>query len=544
MRLRLFQSAAPAAVPQRAQCATTGHHTPGHKPTVRESRASSTKTLSSWLLGLLGVFAGGEGLHAQTANLYTIPNQSAHFVRMPSRESSTEIDAVFHNPAGLVELDEGFHLSINNQGLNQLSRVSSDYQHLREVPTEYEGVASSLVFPSVFAAWRKGRIAISGGLMMVGGSGGATYTNLPEADAGIADAIPLMKSLVALGNIDALIESATGNNPGYARLTDYRFDFVSKGVGFSPGAQLGLSYQASKLFSVAFGVRFVQQFVSATSTLENVEVYNPNLDAWYHPGDYLRMVASDPNLMEPFPAVLEATAGSLDVDLAPAELDMRQYGIGLTPIIGLGIRPSERINVGIRYEHNTPMTLKTTINDGKDAGGRFVDGTETRADLPGFVTIGAGYKLSDRLTARVGMRYMFDTKTDWEGRDSLINENYYELSIAGQYAFSEKVLVSAGYTYNRPNVDAEYQQETDFRLPGHTLAGGGAYAINERFLVNVGLMMTLFKPETNAYSDHPFGGNENNLKDYNLTFEKWAFVGAIGLDWRIPSKRMQRMEAQ
>ena len=51
-------------------------------------------------------------------NLFTIPNQSASYVRMPARQASQEIDAVFFNPAGTVNLDEGFHFTFNNQMLN------------------------------------------------------------------------------------------------------------------------------------------------------------------------------------------------------------------------------------------------------------------------------------------------------------------------------------------------------------------------------------------------------------------------------------------
>jgi hypothetical protein len=193
------------------------------------------------LIALAGVCLAALPARTQSPNLYTIPNQSAHFVRMPSRESSTEIDAVFHNPAGTIELPEGFHLTINNQGLVQTSRVTSDYAELNDVPTTYEGVASSLVFPSMFAAWRKGRVAFHGGLLMVGGTGGAAYDNLPEADAGIADIVPILltPALVPLGAANAQITAATGTDPGYLDLDGYRFAFNSEGLGFSPGLQLG-----------------------------------------------------------------------------------------------------------------------------------------------------------------------------------------------------------------------------------------------------------------------------------------------------------------
>jgi long-chain fatty acid transport protein len=482
----------------------------------------------------LGLMACTAALEAQSPNLYTIPNQSAHFVRMPSRESSTEIDAVFHNPAGLVELDEGLHLSLNNQFLRQASTIVSNYQYLNPNPAEYSGVASSLVFPSLYAAYRKGPMAWSAGLMMIGGAGGAEYSNLPEVDAGIADVIPLMRQLAPLNQIDAFLQAQTGENPGYANLTDYRFRFESAGYGFSPGLQLGASYQANRLFAVAFGLRFVQQFVVATSDLRDVEVYNEAQGGWSSPGDYLRMVASDPGLSTSpvFPPVLGAVAQQLDTDLAPVELDLAQYGIGLTPIVGLAIRPNDKVNVGIRYEHNTAMTLKTRIRSGKDAGGRFRDGERTRADLPGFATLGIGYKMFRRMQTRIGFRYMLDTQTDWNGRDSLITGNYYEVSIASQYSLGERYLISGGYTFNKPRVDSDFQYETDFRLPGHTAALGGACDLNDRMRVNLGVMYTYFSPETAMYS-HPFGGNENVSLANELTFRKNALVMALGLDMRL-----------
>ena len=56
------------------------------------------------------MFAGG---------LVTNTNQSASWVRLPSRNASIEIDAVYYNPAGLMKLDNGFHFSLNNQTIFQ-----------------------------------------------------------------------------------------------------------------------------------------------------------------------------------------------------------------------------------------------------------------------------------------------------------------------------------------------------------------------------------------------------------------------------------------
>ena len=88
-------------------------------------------------------------------NLFTIPNQSASYVRMPARQASQEIDAVFFNPAGTVNLDEGFHFTFNNQMLNQWVEIDNDYVFF-DRPKSYSGKASGYIFPSTFLAYKKG----------------------------------------------------------------------------------------------------------------------------------------------------------------------------------------------------------------------------------------------------------------------------------------------------------------------------------------------------------------------------------------------------
>jgi len=56
------------------------------------------------------LFAGG---------IVTNTNQSAAWVRWLVRDASLGIDAVYYNPAGLTKLDNGFHLSLNNQFIFQ-----------------------------------------------------------------------------------------------------------------------------------------------------------------------------------------------------------------------------------------------------------------------------------------------------------------------------------------------------------------------------------------------------------------------------------------
>jgi len=68
-------------------------------------------TLITALVVSGSVFAGG---------LVTNTNQGALYIRLQSRNASTEVDAVYFNPAGLTKLAPGFHFGINNQTIGQV----------------------------------------------------------------------------------------------------------------------------------------------------------------------------------------------------------------------------------------------------------------------------------------------------------------------------------------------------------------------------------------------------------------------------------------
>lgn len=57
-------------------------------------------------------------------------NQSASFIRMPVRDASLGLDAVYYNPAGLVYLNDGFHISLNNQYITQTRNIKTTFPGL------------------------------------------------------------------------------------------------------------------------------------------------------------------------------------------------------------------------------------------------------------------------------------------------------------------------------------------------------------------------------------------------------------------------------
>ena len=108
--------------------------------------------------------------------LVTNTNQSAAWVRLPSRNASVGIDAAYYNPAGVMKLENGFHLSLSNQSIFQTREVENSYagpndafglnEHL------YEGSVTALVFPSIYAVYKMDKLAFSLGFNPVGGGAG------------------------------------------------------------------------------------------------------------------------------------------------------------------------------------------------------------------------------------------------------------------------------------------------------------------------------------------------------------------------------------
>ena len=164
-------------------------------------------------------------------------NQSAMYTRMPARDATLGIDAVYYNPAGLTKLADGFHFSINNQFIGQTRTVTSDYQYLND--PKYLGDVSAPLFPGIYAVYKTGNWAFSAGFNPIGGGGGATYNRgLPSFETPISDLPPAL--------------SSQGQN-----VTAYRMNAFFEGTSVFFGFQANVSYAINDMISVAIGGRYV-----------------------------------------------------------------------------------------------------------------------------------------------------------------------------------------------------------------------------------------------------------------------------------------------
>jgi hypothetical protein len=117
--------------------------------------------------------------------IVTNTNQSALFFRFPSRNASTDLDAVYYNPAGLTKLQDGFHIAVHNQTIFQDKTVTNTFIALNDY--EYKGKTRVPVFPNIYAIYKKGALALSFGFGPIAGGGSADYaTGLPSFEIPIS----------------------------------------------------------------------------------------------------------------------------------------------------------------------------------------------------------------------------------------------------------------------------------------------------------------------------------------------------------------------
>ena len=113
----------------------------------------------------------------QAGGLVTNTNQSAAWARTLTRQATLGVDAVYFNPAGLAQLNNGLHLSLSNQTIFQTRTITSNYPLLTSYPdrTSYGAELTAPIFPSIYAAFKMGKLTFSGGFNIIGGGGSADF---------------------------------------------------------------------------------------------------------------------------------------------------------------------------------------------------------------------------------------------------------------------------------------------------------------------------------------------------------------------------------
>ena len=512
------------------------------------------------------VFAGG---------IVTNGNQSADYVRMMNRNTSTDVDAVYFNPAGLTRLNDGLSFYLSSQTIYQSRTLTSDVPTLTS--DTFEGSTFAPVFPNFYIAYKTGNLAIGAGFIPIGGGGSAIFDDGIPSFAVPASLLPA--SLTAAG----------------IPTTDYGYDVSFDGSSLYMGGQAVVSYKVNDMISVAGGARYFAATNTYEGHLTDIMI-NPTYPAVGANGSMtsapaffntvsgaLAMGAAGATAgaanLQPFidggaggytfdqligaamvdQATVDAIASGFAqlgipfdtatmtpviaqqyalgaaaqytensdamagyaAQTADIEVDAKQTGSGFAPIFGLNLTPMEGLDIGIRYEGKAAMTL--TNETAVDGSGLFPDGAETGADMPAMLGVGIGYKVMPSLRVVADMNYYFNTDVDWDGKEEFL-ENGMEVGAGLDFALSDALLLSAGFlrTVNSGALKG-YHTDLSHTFTTSTIGAGGRYYINKNLYLSFGVSNTFYDDLENPGVDY------RGLITGNETYDKTALDIAIGI---------------
>ena len=422
-------------------------------------------------------------------SIVTNTNQSVLFFRYPARNASTDIDAVYYNPAGTTRLADGWHFSLNNQSIFQEKTVTNAFPLLNN--DTFIGDVKAPIFPSAFVVYKKNKLALSFGFGPNAGGGSAEFKEgLPSFETPIST-LPFLVTSLGLPT------------------TQYSADIFFKGSSIYFGFQLNASYQIHEMFSAALGLRYISANNTYEGSIENIMI-NP-----YHP-----LLNPNSNLISApqfFNAIgFPNTAASL----SDQSVDTKQVATGFTPILSAHINPCENLNIGLRYEFNTKLEFEnqTTADD----TGLFPDGETFRSDIPAILAVGAEYNIIPELKAGVSFTLCFDKNADWDGQENLVNSNSYEIAPALEYGLTDNIKLSAGYLWSQIDVDDDYQSDFSHELSSHSFFFGGRYIVNESLNFDIGATLV-------SYLDSEVTIDYGLLGSYEESYDRttWAFGIAV-----------------
>lgn len=439
-------------------------------------------------------------LPAVFAAIVTNTNQSIMFIRFPSRNACTDVDAAYYNPAGLTKLQDGFHLSIHNQTLYQDRTVNSTFPTLNN--PEYLGKTKVPVYPTVFGVYKKGAFALSFGFGPNSGGGSADYdTGLPSFEEGIS-ILPLSLSA---GGIPT---------DQYSALINF------KGSSVFYGFQANVSVAFSKVVSAAAGIRYIYAVNEYEGAIRSIQI-NPTFPALGWTGQ-LRSAPDAFNTL--YAATKNPTFQYLAGATADAAVDARQVGSGFTPILSLHLTPIENLKIGIRYEYNTKVELKNETT--KDDVGLYPDGQKTRSDVPPVLALGADYAITPQFRASVSYTLFLETQTDWEQREYMLDSDSYDLGFALELDVTKAITISGGYIFTHTGAGDKYQLDTSYDLPANTVCAGARIRLGSMVDLDLAGIYVAYKDQTQPLASAVVGA-------YNQTYKQKTYGFGIGLNFHL-----------
>lgn len=409
-------------------------------------------------------------------------NQSAEYIRSFERNSALDgADIAYYNPAGTVRLRPGWSFNVSNQTLFQRATVRTLGNPALGDRT-YRSDNPIWLLPNAYAVYRGAGWAAFTSLQSIGATAVRRWSGgLPNLGLAAKQAAGYGGALSQLIGADAYAAAlAAGGSPDQAQAAA-----IAAGLDAGPfpsrswakGASLFLAWRhgAALRLGPRSALAVAGRLVYARQDLRGEAVGQCTYNQYGH--------------------------DRRETDRLPFDVSWR--AVGYSGEIGIDLFPAEGWVASLTWEMATGLAFRARVRDGRDGGGRFLDGRRAHLDLPQAWRLGLGWQIDARwrlslgingyLEGRAAMDLLDDPAAGIDARRDY--RNTWEEALALECRLDDHWLLSAGVNVNQ--IGQTRAATLDVSLPGAhadylSLGAGFRYQASDRWRFTAGAACTGF----------------------------------------------------
>lgn len=473
-------------------------------------------------------------------------NHSTEYVRSLNRNTSTDPDAAFYNPAGLAFMAKnGLHINFSSQTYYVKKSHTLDFYAFKKgefgdvtppphgvvnpdtgepyfsgiLPDEYPAELTAPVLPGLDIVWKQDKWAVFFDLAVMQAALDMTFGD------GLA--------VLDWGNLMAF---ETGFSMDDYTMVGYTSNSEAIRNEMYIGITLGGAYEIMNWLSAGGGLRVIYAQGNMKVKIDNVHYYY------------------DDDLTDQ--TILHSAGPDWDLDT-----DTEGFGFGI--ILSTHFRPEgllpllKGLDATLRLEYYLPMELKKTTNRfvapaAIEASGNldiFKDGTDTpefndnqgyghgtgsevlKATYSPTVNLGLSYLLFDWIKLLSSGQISFRQMRDLDGREKDYNIGF-QVGFGVEFILNPKITLSTGYLYNDFGIKPDKRDEADMLLRSHLIGGGAKFSVDEDLDINIGAFYQHFVPAT-IYYEESVHVTEPTWSYLKKDFDEKRFSVSIGATYRM-----------
>ena len=452
----------------------------------------------------------------------TNSNQSAHFLRSIARGTSLSTDAVYTNPAGVVFMEDGFHLGINDQMAYQTRTITSTYAPFamgvgnNGMTKEFEGSVFSPLIPSVHFAWKHNRWAVMAGIGVNGGGGSLEFDN-------------------GLGSFERQFSVLPGaisqlGQPYGLSANQYAMNMYLKGNSMTLAFNAGAAFRITDWLSVAAQVRVGVTSNGYEGHIKDIQT-NPACAALGLSGNMMPasqfFQAAGAALGQISPEIA-AMAGQYAALTSDHILDVKQKGTSISPVLALAFHKG-KWDASVKYEFKmaTELEIESAEVSAKDPviNGLFPNGAKVKSETPALLAAAVSRHFGPvKVTAQ--WHHYFDKDAE-NSFTPVIEGNTNEYMMGVEWNITDKWLVSAGVQRTQLNMNENAYSDMNFSISSWSIAAGLKYQVCDLIGINLGVMPTIYDEAV------AMGKVADSCLDFQDVYNRTSIAWGIGLDFKF-----------